>query len=152
MRRTLAALTAAVAALAPTTPAHALPGWSYEDCATAGHDFALHTVGLTPDPPAAGQGFTVRLAGTVVRTIESGALAHVSIDVGDLTVISRTYDLGQELAQTDPSLRLPLTPGFYTIPFDFPGSLPKQVFRIRIRVDNADEHHAACVDLSLDLR
>jgi hypothetical protein len=145
VNRTVIALLAGASALIPTASAHADSGpWSYSDCATDA-DFDLHVVQVTPDPPTAGRSFRVLLDGRVLRPVEPGARAEIEVHAGPVTVVRRTYPLDQEVP-------LPLTAGPSTLPFDFPDGLPRDAFRTRLEVSNADGSAVACVALNLDLR
>ncbi|KAI7964535.1 hypothetical protein MJO29_002633 [Puccinia striiformis f. sp. tritici] len=112
----------------------------------------ISSVEIDPNPPKVGQNLTVRATGTIRRLIEDGAYAVVTVNVGLVRLLQKTFDVCEELRKADVSLQCPMEPGDFDIAYEI--TLPKEIPPVTYRIDalayTTDDDDMACANLSVD--
>ncbi|KAH9471585.1 hypothetical protein Pst134EA_005477 [Puccinia striiformis f. sp. tritici] len=115
-------------------------------------NFVFQRVEIDPNPPKVGQNLTVRATGTIRRLIEDGAYAVVTVNVGLVRLLQKTFDVCEELRKADVSLQCPMEPGDFDIAYEI--TLPKEIPPVTYRIDalayTTDDDDMACANLSVD--
>ncbi|POW18787.1 hypothetical protein PSHT_05381 [Puccinia striiformis] len=112
----------------------------------------ISSIKIDPSPPKAGQNLTVRATGTIRRLIEDGAYAVVTVKVGLVRLLQKTFDVCEELRKADVSLQCPMEPGDFDIAYEI--TLPKEIPPVTYRIDalayTTDDDDMACANFSVD--
>ncbi|PPR00490.1 hypothetical protein CVT24_005550 [Panaeolus cyanescens] len=133
-------------------PVHTTEGWSYEDCGLDTDVIQLESISISPDPPQPGKDLTVTVKGTAKERIEEGAVADVTVKLGLIKILSKTFDLCEEARKANATIQCPIEPGQYTVTQTV--ALPKEVPRAKFVVDvqgyTVDEDDMLCLKLKVD--
>jgi ML domain len=62
-------------------------------CGSDESSFTPISCDLTPDPPQRGQRLDVNLLGMLTKPITKGAMAHVKVKIGFISILDHDYDL-----------------------------------------------------------
>ncbi|KIJ68363.1 hypothetical protein HYDPIDRAFT_24649 [Hydnomerulius pinastri MD-312] len=134
------------------TPVHTMEGWSYTDCGLATDVVQLKSLTVSPDPPKPGEDLTVTAVGTAVKTIEDGAYADVTVKLGLIKLLTKSFDICQEASAANASIQCPIEQGEYTVvqTVALPKEIPQAKFTVAVRAYTADEEDMLCLDLKVD--
>ncbi|KNE90694.1 hypothetical protein PSTG_15874 [Puccinia striiformis f. sp. tritici PST-78] len=124
----------------------------FQDCGLDTDPLTISSIKIDPSPPKAGQNLTVRATGTIRRLIEDGAYAVVTVNVGLVRLLQKTFDVCEELRKADVSLQCPMEPGDFDIAYEI--TLPKEIPPVTYRIDalayTTDDDDMACANFSVD--
>ncbi|GAA99376.1 uncharacterized protein L969DRAFT_47873 [Mixia osmundae IAM 14324] len=126
--------------------------WSFIDCGTEKDAVELESLAVSPDPPQAGKNLTVTATGTVKTMIDEGAYADVLVKLGYIKLLTKRFDVCEELDKANATLQCPVEEGRYTIvqTVELPREIPKAKFIVQVRAFTQDDAPMACADIMID--
>ncbi|GAA5867036.1 hypothetical protein JCM3774_003763 [Rhodotorula dairenensis] len=131
--------------------AHAMTQWGWSDCGLVkADDLQIESLEVSPDPPKPGHNLTINASGRVNRRIEKGTSADVTVKLGLIKLLTKRFDLCDELANINSSLACPIDPGVYsfTHTVELPNEIPRAKFQVNARVVTpVVEEEVGCLDL-----
>jgi len=133
--------------------AHTKTVWSFVDCGVPSDAISIKSFRVHPDPPKAGHKLTIFATGTVKQLIDEGANADVVVKLGLIKLLSRRFDICEELRNANATLQCPVKPGEYEITqsVDLPSEIPKAKFLVETRAfTQPPEISLACADIAID--
>ncbi|KAG4443194.1 hypothetical protein IFR05_001336 [Cadophora sp. M221] len=134
--------------------AHARGAWSYIDCGLP-TDFVLITsLNISPNP-APGKEVTISASFEVTADIEDGAYLDVTVKLGLIKLLQKTFDVCEELgngAGKDLNIKCPIKKGSYSISntVKLPKEIPPAKFSIAARAYTVEDEGMLCADLLVD--
>ncbi|KAM0786754.1 Phosphatidylglycerol/phosphatidylinositol transfer protein [Microbotryomycetes sp. NB124-2] len=128
---------------------HTMTRWDWVDCGEPTDVIQIKDVRISPDPPKPGKNLTVYASGTVNELIDQGAYADVTVKLGLIKLLTKRFDVCDELDNANSTLQCPIKPDEYSIEqtVALPAEIPRAKFQVSARVFNQDELPAACIDL-----
>ncbi|KAK0233157.1 ML domain-containing protein [Armillaria fumosa] len=131
---------------------HTSESWSYKDCGLATDVIQLESIKIKPDPPKPGQDLTVIVKGYVQERIEEGAYADVTVKLGLIKLLQKTFDLCEEARNANASISCPVEPGPYTIKqtVTLPKEIPPSKFSVDILGYTVDDDDLVCLKMTID--
>ncbi|KAK4057539.1 hypothetical protein OIO90_001608 [Microbotryomycetes sp. JL221] len=163
----------AIAAISADQP-HTMTRWDWSDCGEPTDVIQIKDVRISPDPPKPGKNLTVYASGTVNSLIDQGAYADVTVKLGLIKLLTKRFDVCEELDNANSTLQCPIQPNDYSIEqtVALPAEIPRgklqscfcrdsevradhfsilmlstAKFQVSARVFTQDEKPAACIDL-----
>ncbi|GAA5987295.1 hypothetical protein JCM10908_001898 [Rhodotorula pacifica] len=131
--------------------AHAMTQWGWSDCGLVkADDLQIESLEVSPDPPKPGHNLTINASGRVNKRIEKGTSADVTVKLGLIRLLTKRFDLCDELANINSSLACPIDPGVYsfTHTVELPNEIPRAKFQVNARVVTPVlEEEVGCLDL-----
>ncbi|KAM0750792.1 hypothetical protein T439DRAFT_301792 [Meredithblackwellia eburnea MCA 4105] len=126
--------------------------WSYLDCGTPDDVIQIESIALKPDPPQPGHNLTIYGSGTTKSLISDGTYADVVVKLGLIKLLSKRFDVCEELGNANATLQCPIEPDHYNIvqTVDLPAEIPPAKYVIRADVFTQDDAPAACIQLTID--
>ncbi|KAK0465094.1 ML domain-containing protein [Desarmillaria tabescens] len=132
--------------------AHTSESWSYVDCGVSTDVIQLESIKIKPDPPKPGEDLTVIVKGYVQERIEEGAYADVTVKLGLIKLLQKSFDLCEEARNANASITCPVEPGPYTVKHTV--SLPKEIPPSKFSVDvfgyTAEDDDLVCLQMKID--
>ncbi|GAA5890058.1 hypothetical protein JCM6882_009214 [Rhodosporidiobolus microsporus] len=127
----------------------AMTQWGWYDCGEPGDAIEIESIKLSPDPPRPGHNLTIEAAGKVNDLIDEGTYADITVKLGLIKLLTKRFDVCDELDNAKAELTCPIKPDTYSIKqvVELPAEIPRAKFQIAARVFTQDEQPAACVDL-----
>ncbi|KAJ7925877.1 ML domain-containing protein [Mycena leptocephala] len=127
-------------------------GWEYVDCGLPSNPLQIDSIELSPDPPLPGQDLTVTVKGLVTDIIEEGASADVTVKLGLIKLLQKTFDVCEEARNANANVSCPVEPGPYTVvqTVALPKEIPKAKFVVLVRGFTVAEEDMLCLDLKID--
>ncbi|KAJ6447680.1 MD-2-related lipid-recognition domain-containing protein [Mycena sanguinolenta] len=106
---------------------------------------------ISPDPSQIGAELNVTVDVEVMETVEEGATADVQLKFGCIKLLQKTFDICEEVRNTNASITCPVAPGPYSIvqTMQLPKEVPKVKYAVSIRGYTKVEAAMACVDLTV---
>ncbi|KAK1925564.1 ML domain-containing protein [Papiliotrema laurentii] len=131
---------------------HTMDSWSYKDCGLATDVVQLKKIVVKPDPPVPGENLTVTVDAEVLREIEDGATADVTVKLGLIKLLQKTFDICEEARNANATVQCPVDPGTYSVSqtVELPKEIPKAKFSVAVRGYTVDEDDLLCLDLFVD--
>ncbi|KAF9785545.1 ML domain-containing protein [Thelephora terrestris] len=131
---------------------HTAAGWSYTDCGIATDIVTINSLTVSPDPPKPGQDITVTVDATTSEVIEEGAYADVTVKLGLIKILRKTFDLCEEARNANATVQCPVEKGHYVITQT--ASLPKEIppgkFNVAVQGYTANDEDMLCVNMVVD--
>ncbi|KAJ3737145.1 ML domain-containing protein [Lentinula guzmanii] len=142
--------------------------WSWEDCGVDTDPVRIQSIEISPDPPSPGKALTVKVTGTANEVIEEGATADVTVKLGLIKLLSKTFDVCEEAyvlsvliyiqtsslrsRNANASVQCPVEKGQYVVSqtVDLPKEIPPAKFRVHVNGYTVDEEDLMCMDLTID--
>ncbi|TFK30519.1 vacuole protein [Coprinopsis marcescibilis] len=149
----IAANDAQVALVAPEGPIKATGDkWSYTDCGSPDLPIQVISIEVYPDPPKPGQDLTVKVKANVLERIEDGAYADVTVKVGLVKLLSKTFDVCEEARNANATVQCPVEPGPYEIEqtVALPKEVPRAKFHVFVEGYTVEDDDMLCLQLSVD--
>ncbi|KAB8069866.1 ML domain-containing protein [Aspergillus leporis] len=151
-----ALLTSSIAFQFPITSPHfhVSNAWGYTNCGKWDDVVQLKDISVNPDPPSAGKSLEVKLAGTVTDVIDEGAYIDVTIRLGRVKILTKTFDVCKTLSDYNSTIQCPVKPGTFEVSHtaDLPRELPLARFDIdALGFTNTDED-MLCLKIIADFR
>merc|ERR1712000_323488 len=114
---------------------HASTTWEFTDCGNPSDVVTIKSLEVKPDPPRPGEKLTIYASGTVHELVEEGAYADVVVKLGLIKLLTRRFDVCEELSKANATLQCPIQPGEYTIEqsVDLPREIPRAKFLVQAR-------------------
>ncbi|KAJ6604744.1 ML domain-containing protein [Mycena vulgaris] len=130
----------------------ATSGWEYVDCGLPSQPLQVDSIDVFPDPPVPGQDLTVTVKALVTDIIEEGAVADVTVKLGLIKLLQKTFDVCEEARNANTTVTCPVEPGVYTVvqTVALPKEIPKAKFVVQIRGFTVAEEDMLCLDLKID--
>ncbi|KAJ3879056.1 ML domain-containing protein [Lentinula edodes] len=144
------------ASLATQTPLDAVDNlsdkWSWKDCGMETDPIQIQSIEISPDPPLPGKPLTVKVTGTASEVIEEGATADVTVKLGLIKLLTKTFDVCEEARSANASVQCPVEKGQYVVEqtVDLPKEIPPAKFNIHIDGYTVDDDDLMCMDLTID--
>ncbi|KAJ3935342.1 MAG: ML domain-containing protein [Lentinula lateritia] len=112
----------------------------------------IQSIEISPDPPLPGKPLTVKVTGTASEVIEEGATADVTVKLGLIKLLTKTFDVCEEARSANASVQCPVEKGQYIVEqtVDLPKEIPPAKFNIHIDGYTVDEDDLMCMDLTID--
>jgi len=132
---------------------HTSTVWTFNDCGSPTDAVQIKSLRVDPDPPKPGEKLTIYATGTVKETIDEGAYADVVVKLGLIKLLTRRFDVCEELSKANATLQCPIKPGDYDIvqSVDLPREIPKAKFIVQARAfTQPPESSMACADIAID--
>ncbi|ORY78070.1 ML domain-domain-containing protein [Leucosporidium creatinivorum] len=128
---------------------HTATRWDWVDCGEPTDVIQIKSLEISPDPPVPGKNLTIKASGTVSDLIAEGAYADVVVKLGLIKLLTKRFDVCEELDNANSTLQCPIKPDEYTIEetVALPAEIPRAKFQVSARVFTQEELPAACVDL-----
>ncbi|GAA5895920.1 sterol transporter [Sporobolomyces salmoneus] len=126
-----------------------LTKWDWTDCGSPSDALQIDSIKITPDPPKPGQDLTIVASGRAQSKIDVGTYADVTVKLGLIKLLTKTFDVCEELDNANATLRCPIAPGTHTITqtVALPREIPRAKFQVDALVYTQDEEPAACINL-----
>jgi len=130
----------------------ATAGWEYVDCGLPSNPIQIDSIELSPDPPVPGQELTVTVKALVTDVIEEGASADVTVKLGLIKLLQKSFDICQEARNANATVSCPVEPGPYEVvqSVQLPAEIPKAKFVVLVRGFTVAEEDMLCLDLKID--
>ncbi|KAJ8655558.1 hypothetical protein O0I10_008844 [Lichtheimia ornata] len=124
-----------------------------EDCSDASYAVEIKDITLTPSFPEPGKELLIEAEGIIKEPIEDGAYVEVTVKLGVITLIRKTFDLCEEMQKND-VLDCPVKKGPLTLAkkVQLPKEIPRGDFRVFAQAYNSDESDLACLKAHVDFR
>ncbi|KAJ7645161.1 ML domain-containing protein [Mycena polygramma] len=128
--------------------------WSYIDCGLPTDAILLQSLSISPDPPVPGKDLTITVQGRVTQRIEDGAYADVTVKIGRIKLLQKTFDVCEEALKANASVTCPVEEGEYKVEqtVALPKEIPPAPFTIAVRGYTVDDDDMVCLDLMVDFR
>ncbi|GFZ45257.1 Phosphatidylglycerol/phosphatidylinositol transfer protein [Saitozyma sp. JCM 24511] len=129
-----------------------MDSWSYVDCGLATDAIQIKSIAVKPDPPVPGENLTVNVDADVLETIEEGAYADVTVKLGLIKLLQKTFDVCEEARNANATVQCPVKPGTYSVSqtVELPKEIPKAKFSVAVRGYTVDDADMLCLDLFVD--
>ncbi|KAH0590635.1 Phosphatidylglycerol/phosphatidylinositol transfer protein [Termitomyces sp. J132] len=139
-------------ALQPDVPVYTTDGWRWEDCGQPTDAIRIERIIVTPDPPQPGKDMTVKVTGEAQSVIEDGAYVDVTVKLGLIKLLQKTFDVCEEARKANATIQCPVQPGKYTVEHTvaLPREIPKANFRVDVKGYTAQEDDMVCLNLRVD--
>ncbi|GAA5849302.1 hypothetical protein JCM8547_006508 [Rhodosporidiobolus lusitaniae] len=123
--------------------------WGWYDCGEPGDAIEMESIKVSPDPPRPGHNLTIEAAGKVNTLVDEGTYADITVKLGLIKLLTKRFDVCEELDKADAELQCPIKPNSYKITqtVALPAEIPRAKFQVSARVFTQEETPAACVDL-----
>ncbi|GAA5974483.1 hypothetical protein JCM11641_003246 [Rhodosporidiobolus odoratus] len=127
----------------------AMTQWGWYDCGEPGDALEIESIKISPDPPKPGHNLTIEAAGKVKTLIDEGTYADITVKLGLIKLLTKRFDVCDELDNAHADLSCPIQPDTYKITqtVALPKEIPRAKFQVAARVFTQEEAPAACVDL-----
>ncbi|KAG6888687.1 Phosphatidylglycerol/phosphatidylinositol transfer protein [Termitomyces sp. Mi166 len=140
------------AALRPDAPVHTAGKWSWTNCGQPTDAIQIEDIVVTPDPPQPGKDLTVKVTGKAQSVIEDGAYAEVSVKLGLVKLLQKTFDVCEEARKANATIQCPVQPGMYTVEqtVALPREIPRAKFKVDVQGYTANDDDMLCLNLLVD--
>ncbi|KAI9631962.1 ML domain-containing protein [Dioszegia hungarica] len=131
---------------------HAYDSWSYTDCGLATDLIQLKSFVVSPDPPQPGKNMTVTVEADVLDRIEEGAYVDVTVKLGLVKLLQKTFDVCEEARNNNASVQCPVEAGPYKVTqtVELPREIPHAKFVVSVRGYSVDDEDLVCLNLFVD--
>jgi len=119
-------------------------------CSDASDDILIiERVDLDPNPPEAGKTLSISATGTLTKDIEEGAIVHLQVKYGLITLINQEADLCAQVGEVD--LECPLEKGKLTLTkdVDLPSQIPPGKYTVLADVFTKDGDKITCLSATV---
>merc|ERR1712093_399068 len=112
---------------------HTTASWQFTDCGDIDDAIEIKSLRVSPDPPEPGKKMTIYADGLAKQRITEGAYADVVVKLGLIKLISKRFDICDELRSANASLQCPIEAGAHEIvqSVDLPKEIPKAKFVVQ---------------------
>ncbi|KAF7732827.1 Phosphatidylglycerol/phosphatidylinositol transfer protein [Apophysomyces ossiformis] len=130
---------------------------SFYDTKKKGDDtyiLKIKDITLTPPFPVPGEELKIEASGFLEEDVEEGAAARVTVKLGLVTLLRKTFDICDELKKNDVELKCPIKKGELklTQTVKLPKEIPPGDFRVFVEAYNYDDADLACLRAHVDFR
>ncbi|KAK9899771.1 hypothetical protein P389DRAFT_192081 [Cystobasidium minutum MCA 4210] len=132
---------------------HAASGWQFIDCGDVDDALEIKSLKVVPDPPVPGKTMTIYAEGTAKQRIEKGAYADVIVKLGLIKLLTKRFDICEELQNANASMKCPIEKGEHTIvqSVDLPAEIPKAKFVVNAQAwTQPPENPMGCATIVID--
>ncbi|KAA8908457.1 putative Phosphatidylglycerol/phosphatidylinositol transfer protein [Sphaerosporella brunnea] len=119
-------------------------------CGDSSDDVAtIEKVDLLPNPPIPGQTLEIEAVGTLHDAITLGAVVHITVKYGLITLLKESLDLCENAGQVD--LECPVNKGKLIIKksVDIPKQIPPGQYTVIADAFTADDRHITCLTATI---
>ncbi|MGW4233515.1 ML domain-containing protein [Streptomyces sp. NPDC004980] len=141
-----------------------MTSWSWSDAGSITDMVEINGIDLKPDPPEPGEVVTVTIPVHISKAVERGAWIDVTVKLGAVELVSKTYNLFDRISEGDPgtgswnlSVDTGVTGDFIevgdavlTVRLKIPREIPPARFAVEARARNADEHDLFALNIKVD--
>ncbi|GAA6064054.1 hypothetical protein JCM10212_006790 [Sporobolomyces blumeae] len=126
-----------------------LTRWDWTDCGSPSDALQIESIKVSPDPPKPGQDLTIVATGTARSKVDVGTYADVTVKLGLIKLLTKQFDVCEELDNANATLRCPIAPGYHKIvqTVALPREIPRAKFQVDAKIYTQDEEPAACINL-----
>ncbi|KAJ3719838.1 ML domain-containing protein [Lentinula raphanica] len=126
--------------------------WSWSDCGLETDPVRIQNIEISPDPPIPGKALTVTVTGTANEVIEWGAKADVTVKLGLIKLLTKTFDVCEEAEKANATVQCPVEKGQYVVEqtVDLPKEIPQAKFKIHVSGYTVDDEDMMCMDLDIN--
>ncbi|GAA5930231.1 sterol transporter [Sporobolomyces koalae] len=126
-----------------------LTKWDWTDCGSPSDALQIESLKISPDPPRPGHDLTIVASGKAQSKIDFGTYADVTVKLGLIKLLTKQFDVCDELDNSNATLRCPIAPGTHSITqtVALPREIPRAKFQVEAKVYTQDEEPAACISL-----
>ncbi|BDD56123.1 Phosphatidylglycerol/phosphatidylinositol transfer protein [Monascus purpureus] len=117
-----------------------------EYCADpSAHLLQIEKVDLHPNPPLPGQTLSIKANGTLLDTVEEGAIVLLEVKYGLITLLKQQVDLCEQVKNVD--IECPLEKGDLTLSkdVDLPKEIPPGKYSVLADVYTNDQRQITCL-------
>ncbi|KAG2213399.1 hypothetical protein INT47_009072 [Mucor saturninus] len=126
------------------------------DCSSSDFVLHIHSVKISPEIVTAGGELTIEASGTLDEPVVPGASADVTVKLGVVKLLHKTFDICEELEKKkdEVELQCPIKDGYLTLTqkVTLPKEVPKAKFSVLVHAYTADEKRLACLQVMVDFR
>ncbi|KAJ6610089.1 hypothetical protein B0H10DRAFT_2062051 [Mycena sp. CBHHK59/15] len=134
----------------------ATAGWEYIDCGVPSQPIQIGSIKvyllLLVPSHMPGKDLTVTVDALVTERIEEGAFADVTVKLGLIKLLQKTFDVCEEARNANATVSCPVEEGPYTVvqTVALPKEIPKAKFVLLVRGFTVEERDMLCLDLKID--
>jgi len=138
--------------LAVSGPVRTTESWEWKSCGLETDAIQLDTIEVSPDPPQPGKDLTVKVTGTAQEVIQEGAYADVTVKLGLVKILTKTFYVCEEARNANATVQCPVQKGKYTVEqtVALPKEIPKAKFTVDVRGYTVDDEDMLCLQLKID--
>ncbi|EIM92953.1 uncharacterized protein STEHIDRAFT_117878 [Stereum hirsutum FP-91666 SS1] len=131
---------------------HAAASWEWSSCGLSSDPIQIESIDVSPDPPKPGENMTVTVKASAQELIAEGAYADVTVKLGLIKLLQKSFDLCEEARNAETSVQCPVEPGSYTVEqtVALPAQIPQAKFRVHVDGFTVDDDPLVCVDLTVN--
>ncbi|KAI5475526.1 phosphatidylglycerol/phosphatidylinositol transfer protein, Npc2p [Pseudohyphozyma bogoriensis] len=125
--------------------------WDWFDCGSPDDAIAIKSIKLKPDPPVPGKDLTVYAEGKIKTLVDEGAYADVTVKLGLIKLLTKTFDICDELSNANATLQCPIQPDDYSITQTL--ALPEEIppkFSVHVNAFTQLDEPMACLDILIN--
>ncbi|TEB34983.1 hypothetical protein FA13DRAFT_1753373 [Coprinellus micaceus] len=139
-------------ALAVDAPVRTMDKWEYEDCGEPDWPVEIDSIEVSPDPPQPGKDLTVKVKAKAKERIEEGAYADVTVKLGLVKLLEKTFDVCEEARNANATIQCPVEEGYYIIEqtVALPKEIPRAKFVVNINAYTVEDEDLLCLNLKVD--
>ncbi|KAH8835697.1 ML domain-containing protein [Flagelloscypha sp. PMI_526] len=128
--------------------------WSWENCGLPTDIIEVQSLEVSPDPPVPGQTLTVTATGVAKEVVEDGAQADVTVKLGLIKLIQKTFDICDEAAKANATIQCPIEAREHVVvqSVDLPKEIPQAKFLVNVQAYTVDDEDLLCLNLAIDFR
>jgi len=131
---------------------HTAASWSYTTCGSPADIVDIKSITLSPDPPKLGENLTVTVSAVTSETIEEGAYVDVTVKLGLIKLLNKSFDLCEEARKANASVQCPVQKGNYLVEqtVSLPKEIPPGKFTIHVQGYTTNDEDLLCLNLIAD--
>ncbi|KJA29157.1 hypothetical protein HYPSUDRAFT_61189 [Hypholoma sublateritium FD-334 SS-4] len=133
-------------------PIRTAAGWEWQDCGLDTDAVKIESIEVSPDPPEPGKDMTVKVKGIAREVIEDGASADVTVKLGLIKILQKTFDICEEARTNNASIQCPVSEGTHIVEqtVALPKEIPKAKFVVDVNGYTASDDDMFCLKLTVD--
>ena len=126
--------------------------WSWENCGEDTWPIKVNSIDVSPDPPKPGADLTVKVNAEALETIDEGAYADVTVKLGLVKLLQKTFDVCEEARNNNVTVQCPVKPGTYNVEqtVALPKEIPRAKFVVMVNGYTAEDDEMLCLKLNVD--
>ncbi|KAF9069123.1 ML domain-containing protein [Rhodocollybia butyracea] len=126
--------------------------WHWESCGLDTDPVTIQNIEISPDPPSPGAPLSVTVTGTANELIEEGAFVDVTVKLGLIKLLQKSFNVCEEARGANASVQCPVEKGQYVVTqtVDLPKEIPPAKFKIHVEGYTKDDDSLMCLDLTID--
>ncbi|KAF8974000.1 ML domain-containing protein [Flammula alnicola] len=133
-------------------PVRTMDDWSWENCGLDTDPVEIESIEVFPDPPKPGEDLTVKVKGIAKEVVEEGAYADVTVKLGLVKLLQKTFDVCEEARNANASVQCPVEKGSYIVEqtVALPKEIPKAKFSVDVKGYTVEDIDLLCLKLKIN--